>query len=596
MSDPLLARAQHLYLAGRLDQAHAAFAALAARAPRDADAWQGLALVAQARGALAEADAHYACAIDCAPDAFEFVVQRAALLQALGRFDAARALWLDATRRFPHEPQAFEGLGIVEQALGAAHAARAAYAQSCALAPTAARRLKAGGVISPIPEALESIEAERATLEATLDALLRDPPPPLSDPMREALWPHFYLAFHGRGDKVLQQKAARVYAALFPSLSFVAPHCRAPRRPGRLRVGLISKFFMNHSIGRTSRGFFAALPRERLELAAIFVAPYVDDDYSRAIRAGAERAIVVPQDLSAARAQIAALELDVLFYQDIGMEPFAHFLAFARLAPVQCVSFGHPDTTGIPTLDWFVSSELFEPAHADAHYSERLFALRGLGTLAYYFEPPRQPRAKSRADFGFDADAHLYLCPQNLFKIHPELDALFGAILRGDPRGRIVLVEARLAAWNARLSARLQRAIPDVADRVVFVPRMDSADYIDLIACADVMLDTIHFNGMNTSLEAFAVGTPVVTWPREFQRGRHTHGMYQRMGIVDGTVARTGEEYVALALALGTDPAHRRAIAQRIVERKHLLFEDRAVLAEFERFFLEASAAAVATP
>ncbi len=40
--------------------------------------------------------------------------------------------------------------------------------------------------------------------------------------------------------------------------------------------------------------------------------------------------------------------LDILFYPDLGMTPLTYFLAFARLAPVQCVSWGHPVTTGIP--------------------------------------------------------------------------------------------------------------------------------------------------------------------------------------------------------------------------------------------------------
>src|SRR5207253_6863521 len=136
-------------------------------------------------------------------------------------------------------------------------------------------------------------------------------------------------------------------------------------------------------------------------LAAIFIAPVVDDDFSRAIRKDAARSIVVPQDLPAARAAIEALELDVLFYQDIGMEPFGYFLAFSRLAPVQCVSFGHPDTTGIPTMDYFVSNDRYEPGDAQEHYSERLFLLHSLPTLAYYEPPERGSVRRTRADFGF---------------------------------------------------------------------------------------------------------------------------------------------------------------------------------------------------
>jgi predicted O-linked N-acetylglucosamine transferase (SPINDLY family) len=131
--------------------------------------------------------------------------------------------------------------------------------------------------------------------------------------------------------------------------------------------------------------------------------------------------------------------------------------------------------------------------------------------------------------------------------------------------------------------------MPALMDRIVFLPRLDSQDFVDLIEASDVMLDTRHFNGYNTSLEAFSVGTPVVTWPGEFQRGRHTQGMYRKMGmtrcIVNGV-----REYVEVAVHAGTDRAYRAALRDEIVERKGVLFEDPHVVREFERFFEEAVA------
>src|SRR6185312_8455044 len=359
-----------------------------------------------------------------------------------------------------------------------------------------------------------------------------------------------------------------------------------PRRP-KIRVGLISQFFRRHSIGRTSGGFFAQLSRERFEVIAIFVDAPVGDEVSQAIQRDADRTLVVPKDLERARAQIAALQLDILFYQDIGMEPFTYFLSFARLAPVQCVSFGHPDTSGVPNVDYFVSNDLYEPDGAQAHYSETLHLLHGLGSLAYYERPLlREPR-KSRAAFGLPADRPLYLCPQNLFKVHPDMDDLIAAILRRDPRGVVALVGGRVRSWSLRLRERWQASMPDVQQRIGFVPRTDPDSYLHLIACADVMLDTVHFNGMNTSLEAFAVGTPVVTLPTAFQRGRHTQAMYRRMGL-DELVARDAAGYVDLALRLANDTSFRARISTSILERNAVLFRDRRVVEEFERFFVEA--------
>src|SRR5437868_15188855 len=102
----------------------------------------------------------------------------------------------------------------------------------------------------------------------------------------------------------------------------------------------------------------------------------------------------------------------------------SYFLAFSRLAPVQCTSFGHPDTTGIPNLDYFISSTLYELDGADLDYSERLILIPDAGTLSYYYRPP-SPSPRDRQSFGFTAADKIYLCPQALQKIHPEMDALF---------------------------------------------------------------------------------------------------------------------------------------------------------------------------
>jgi predicted O-linked N-acetylglucosamine transferase (SPINDLY family) len=239
-------------------------------------------------------------------------------------------------------------------------------------------------------------------------------------------------------------------------------------------------------------------------------------------------------------------------------------------------------------MDWFVSNDRFETPAAAGHYSERLFLLHGLPTLAYYHAPSRTGEPVSRSDYGFDADETLYLCPQTSFKIHPDMDALIAGVLRGDPRGCVVLIDF-FRPWSDELRQRFERSLCDVAGRIRFVSKMRANDYLGLLEMSDVVLDTVHFNGMNSSLEAFAMGTPVVTWPQETQRSRHTFGMYMSMGMID-CVARDALDYVAIALRLGTDRAHAEMVRKRIAERRHVLFEDSRVIAEFERFFVAAIA------
>lgn len=580
----LLMEAHERHTAGLLARAETDYRRVLALDPRQADAWLGLGMLARTGGAPAAAIELLGRAVGLAPEQGEFRMQLAWACQEHGRMADAAAHWQLACSLRPDDPICFESLGIALQALGRSEEALAAYQNAEALQPSLGLRAKQATLISPIASSSADILSERARMASALESVDQTRLKRIADPIAAGLWTNFYLAYHGIDNRDLQSATASLYRRLCPSLDYVATHCSRPRRAGRLRVGLISQFFHNHSIGRTSRGLFARINREEFELTAVFIPPLVDDSYSRFIGAHAEHRLVVSADLAKARAEIAALELDILFYQDIGMEPFSYFLAYARLAPVQCVSFGHPDTTGIDTIDTWISNNLYEPAGAESHYSERLFRLHGLASLAYYYRPEVAPVARTRADFGLDADAHLYICPQNLFKLHPDMDALFAAILLADPRARLLLVQARFTHWNSLLLRRLRSAMPDVVDRISFMPRMATADYVALIGLSAVMLDTLHFNGMNTSLEAFSVGTPVVTLAGQFQRGRHTQAMYRRMGISDG-IADSHEDYVEKALALGTDPEWRSTVSGRILARNDVLYEDATVIAEFERCF-----------
>jgi protein O-GlcNAc transferase len=266
-----------------------------------------------------------------------------------------------------------------------------------------------------------------------------------------------------------------------------------------------------------------------------------------------------------------------------------YFLAFARLAPVQCVSWGHPDTTGIANLDYFLSCDAMEPDGADAHYSETLVRLPG--PTVYYPRPIFDARLKNRAELGLDGTAHLYVCPQSLFKFHPDFDPVLVEILRRDPNGRLVLVQGAHRHIDDLLIERLTRDAPDIATRIVLLPALNRSDFVALLAASEVMLDPLHYSGGNTSLEAFAVGTPIVTWPGAFMRGRHTYGFYKLMGLAD-CIARDMADYVAIALRLGTDPAWRATVSRRIRDASGVLYENADTVRALEDFLVDAVARA----
>ncbi|HYC44820.1 MAG TPA: hypothetical protein VED01_04975 [Burkholderiales bacterium] len=537
-----------------------------------------------ARGDWKKALPPLECAVARAPDSIAARLALARALLAAGKALRARGHAEAAARIDGAQPAVRALVADVEAAL-APHAAATLPGRS------SGESIRMALTLPHILGSSAEIAVVREQLSRELDRLKRSALS-VADPANAVGLTAFYLAYHGENDRTFQERIANIHLAACPSLAFVAPHCtraQAPRE--RLRIGFVSDYFYDHSIGRVTAGLIEQLDRTRFSVYVFgFREPF--DTFSRAIARAADEAIVLPRDLVAARQAIARYELDVLFYPDVGMEPLTYFMTFARLAPVQCTTWGHPVTTGVPAMDWFLSTEYFEAADAAEHYSERLFTLRDAALPGYYRRPDIPPAA-SPAQAGFDPARHTYFCPQSLFKLHPDFDAILAEILRRDPEGDIVLVYNERADVFTRpvLEARLARSAADVSERIVFVPRAPSRDgYLQRLMCAHVVLDTPRYCGGNTSLEAISCGALVVTLPSEFNRGRQTYGFFRKIGFMD-TVASDAADYVAKAVRIATDAQHRAQLARLQASRVSALYEDAGAIRQIERFFETVAAA-----
>jgi protein O-GlcNAc transferase len=579
---------------GRLEEASQQYRAAISSDPKQAQPYCNLGAVLHRLGRFEEAQSEYARALALKPDFAEAWSNLGAAFLARSKFAEAETCLQRALQISPHHRQVLSNLADVLRIQGKFSAAIETYRKALGAdrgnAPLMVKLALAQEVIL---DSRESAVRRRAEVTASLKDLL-DRKVKLADPQADIGMTNFYFAYQGVNDVDLQSLTAKFYLNACPRLAWTAPHCSAPAaspatgdRAGKLRVGFVSTSLFEHTIGKFYHGIIQKLARDRFEVVAIRP-PQDGDSIGDAIGRDADRNVEIPYDLFSASRRIAAEQLDILFYPDLGMTPLTYFLAFARLAPVQCVSWGHPVTTGIPTIDYFISAKSIEPPDAQAHYSERLIMLDRLPS--YYWRPHHPATPFSRAEFGFPADARLYLCPQSLFKLHPDFDVVLATLLRRDPKARLLLLSGIHRHWDRLLGARIAKNFPEVAARVVFVPRIPQAEFFRLLMMADAILDPPFFGGGNTSYEAFAMGLPIVTWPGEFMRGRVTEGCYRQMGFTD-LVADSLDSYVEIALRLASDHGWRTRVKNEIATRSHALYEDAGAVTELENFF---SAAAVA--
>ena len=422
----------------------------------------------------------------------------------------------------------------------------------------AAGRLRRALMLPAIVQSKEHIEQVTQRLDAELDAILSERYAPVRQPEFEIGATPFFLAYYGRNPRPLLTKVARACRAVYPTQTECGRKLFANGK--RLRIGFISAHFYEHSVGKTLYGFIRDLPRESYEVLVFALAPRADR-INELLRGAADRYVELPLDLPCAREAIARENLDIAFFADLGMDPVTYFLAFWRLAPLQLATWGHSVTSGIDTIDYYVSHDVVEIPGAQEHYSEKLIRLPGYFVPRYLKPSVPQPAPPA-------GGKRRYHCPQNLFKLHPDFDAALKAILERDAEAEIVLVDSD-RPWTAQLRERLQRTLGVHAARVRIAPRMTHPQFLEHLAGADVVLDPFYFGGWNSSCDAFALGLPIATLPGFLLPGRYTLGLYREMGI-EGCIARSPEEYVDIALGLARDGDVRetiRARADRLFDR-----------------------------
>ncbi len=575
-----------IYLdAGLLDEAHACLQRALTGDPGLAEAYNNLGNLESRRERFAMARTCFSRAIALREDFPEACNGLGMAAWEEGDADCAREAFERALALRPGFAEAAANLGVVHQRNGDLDQARRWYARSLQQSNSGALAIRAATMLPPIMLSSEQIDRDRARLASELSRLAHDPPHCTEADLLRYPETAFYLAYHGRNDRDLLRALAQVYARACPSLETrlngAEVRSTADRR---VRIGFVSRFFFNHSVGNFFNPVIEHLARSGQFDVHLFSVGYrTDSVLERVAGACAEHVILDPNALEPGRHAIAARDLDVLVYADIGMDPYTYFLSFSRLAPVQCVLQGHSDTSGVPALDYFISSRLIEPDRAQDLYTERLLLL---DTMPMHLAPePALAAIPDRTALGLPG-GRLYLCPMRLQKVHPEMDALVARILLHDRDAHVAFFsDQRSEAWAAQLQARVRAACGVQASRVIFLPfEPDRTRFRAMMASAEVVLDTPHHGGGTTCNLALSAGAPIVSLVGATCRGRGPHSYYGLMGI-DAGLAYSAEDYVHRALEIAASTDLRTHLRERILASLDRLHDNDATYAAYAALF-----------
>jgi protein O-GlcNAc transferase len=408
----------------------------------------------------------------------------------------------------------------------------------------------------------------------------------------------FYLAFSQHNEvEALQRYGALITRTCAPLASHLppefapqfAPPLASPPPDRSPRVGLLSGFFYEHSHARAFEGLISGLRGSRLQTILIHLATAANDAVSERLGQACSQVVRLSPRVAEAMATLAALELDVLFFTDLGMHPLLTLLATQRLAPIQITGWGMPLSSGLPRIDHYISAAAVESAAAQHHYSEHLVRLSGL-PCSYPSRLLGTP-ALGREHFLLPLDQPLVGCLQPMHKLHPDFDGVLEAIAVAVPEVGFVFVCDKSPSLTERFLERLAEAAPRALERCVVLARQDRSSFMALAGCLDLLIDPPYFGSGVSFFEVAHTGTPVVTLEGHFLRNRLVAAAYRLIGLDEAPVAATLTDYADLVTTLLKDVPRRLRLRHDLAQRaRSSLYDRQDLVRDFEAFVLEAVA------
>ena len=399
-----------------------------------------------------------------------------------------------------------------------------------------------------------------------------------------------YIALQSRNDIDIQKKYGqivhKIITANYPQFSQTLSIIK---KPNKIKVGYLSAYFYNHNGANWSLGWIKNHNHQDFEIYCYHVGTTIDL-MTEKFKLHSDYFVHIPVyagDLEIISQRVLADKLDILVFPAIEAFPIDTQLAALRLAPIQCTAWGCPVTSGLPTIDYYLSGDLMEPENGQEHYSEQLIRLPNSGL--YYSYPIIPDTKKNRYDFELFEDDCLYLCCQSIWKYWPQYDYIFPAIAKQVSKAKFIFLSAPQGKYITELfQKRVYKAFTKFGlkgeDYCVMLPRQNHEGFLQLMMISDIFLDTLGWNGGNTTLQAIACNLPIVTCPGEFMRGRHSYAFLKTLGVTD-TIANSEAEYIKIAVKLTLDSDWKNNIIERMKSRHDHLYEDLTCVRALEEFY-----------
>ena len=356
--------------------------------------------------------------------------------------------------------------------------------------------------------------------------------------------PHYESSYNQHDNLELNIKSVKALRKIYKELN---ENCiNEENKNKKIKIGFVSEFFTNHTIGRLFKNIIFSLDRNKFDIfifhSSRTKAGNIYDEFIEKEKNGFLKNIRLPKKLMEKIEIFKREKFDILFYPDIGMSIEMYYLSLIRLAKYQIMSWGHPETTGSESIDYFLCSKSLITNETSKSYSEKLLLMDHLPMI---YEMPNVIRKLNDKDL---SKKNIYSCPQTMFKFHPDFDHLLAKILEKDKKGILYLIKDSNKIYYQKLINRFKKIKNFDLDRVIFIDTQKRDDYINHLGTSSVLLDPLYFGAGNSFHESMVYGTPTVTMPTKFIKSRIVSAAYIQMEIDNPPIVKDKKEYIEMAV------------------------------------------------
>ncbi len=501
----------------------------------------------QSQSKAEEASLLYEQWLAVSQDPMRYVAQynHAALLQALGRVDKAEKAYLQAIAANPSFGHAYINLGLMYEKLGLQDKALGQWNTFASLRFIASSldTEMLCSALNHIGRVQENKKAYDLAERALRESLEIQPEQPgvvqhwVHIRQKACIWPVYQplpgldMARLIRYTSPLGMLAMTEDPAmqLLTSQNFVHRMYGQDHRPvqakkkmahGRKKVGLVSADFREHAVGFLLPSFMQGADRGSYELYAYDFTKEENTSLRQQFKRSFDHFVDISKMSDEQAAQRMANDgIDILI--DLhGLSAGARPGIFARRpAPQQGTYLGFIGPTGMPWFDFVIADRDVLPPELAIYFTEKPVYMDGSFIPLDRQQLPMP--VTDRASLGLPEDAFLMAAFGNVYKITPEMFAVWMNLLKRIDKACLCLIDDNPITLR-NLKTAVAAADVDPA-RVIFLPRTDHPTFCSRLRHFDVFLDTYPYNCGSTTSDVVNAGVPLVT--------RYGRTMVSRMGL-----------------------------------------------------------------